>query len=231
MKQWFQFKEAHQNEFYTQNRGDLMILKGFTSDVLGNIRSSLLEMKIPLQLIKFVLYSRDYENVTMITQKRIKGGGIQYFFHFEYPEGMEPFPIPEALKQQALPVRSPEKAEKNFIALTEMKGTAGVIQSFVPTLKDNKADKINEILNNSEFRKPTKTFKEIIPNYSESLAIYCKCGEIARIEDVHVGSWKNQFDFYLFEAESCNCGEKVYALSLMDENERVPDEFKDIFKD
>lgn len=232
MKQWFNFKQEHKNEFYTQNREDLMILKGFTADVLANIRSSLLEMKIPLQLIKFVLYSRDYENLNLITQKQIKGGK-QYYFHCEYPEGMEPFPIPDALKQQyqEQPTRTQQAPEKNFIVLSEIKSKEGVINSFVPTLKDNLADEINEILNNSEFTKPDKEFNEIIPEYSEDLAIYCKCGEMTKIDNVNIGNWKDQFKFYLFEGTICDCGESVYALSKMDEDTKVPDELKDIFND
>jgi hypothetical protein len=34
----------------------------------------------------------------------------------------------------------------------------------------------------------------------------------------------------LFQGEECNCGETVYALSLMDENAGVPEELKEIFQ-
>ncbi len=110
-----------------------------------------------------------------------------------------------------------------------MKGTDGIITNFVPTLKDNLADKINETLNNSEFVKASKTFEEIIPNYSELLPIYCVCGEVAEIKNIQICNWKDQFKFYLFEGKKCNCGDKIYALSLMDETTEVPDELKEIF--
>ncbi|MHA1726701.1 MAG: hypothetical protein ACTSYC_06015 [Promethearchaeota archaeon] len=233
MRQWFTFKEEHRTDFYMENREDIMILKGFTGDILANLRSSLLEMKIPLQLIKFMLYSQDYENLTLITQKRMRGGGVQYYYHFEYPEGMEPFPIPEQLKQayQTRAQPSSKESEKNFIILTEMKGKDGVITSFVPALRENLAEKINNVLNNSEFQKVSKEFAEIIPSYSEEMAIYCKCGEIVEIKDIHESTWKNQFKFYLFEGFPCKCGEKVYVLSKMDETAEVPAELKDIFED
>ena len=110
-----------------------------------------------------------------------------------------------------------------------MKGKDGIIDYFVPALKDKFAEEINDMLNDSEFSKSPKSFKEIIPNYSDNMAIYCICGEIAEISNVQICNWKNQFKFYLFEGEPCNCGESVYAISLMDESNEIPDELKDIF--
>jgi hypothetical protein len=85
------------------------------------------------------------------------------------------------------------------------------------------------MLSDSQFEQPNLTFKEIIPNYSENLGIYCICGDLAKIEVVNICNWKDQFRFYLFESESCKCGEQVYAISLMDENTEIPTELKDIF--
>ena len=156
---------------------------------------------------------------------------MQYFYSFAYPEGVEPIPIPEQLQRYQEPIISGkrEKVEKNFIVLTDMKGKNGIISSFVPTLKDSLADKINDLLNNSKFSKSPHDFKTIIPNYSENLAIYCVCGEVAIIRNVQVCNWKDQFEYYLFEGKECKCGESVYALSLMDESTEVPEEIRDIF--
>ncbi|MFX1280689.1 MAG: hypothetical protein ACFFA3_15040 [Promethearchaeota archaeon] len=231
VKKWFQFKEQNKNEVYTENREDIMILKSFAGELLNNIRSRLLELEVPLQLIKFTLFSRDYENLNLLNQRSIRGF-MQYFFTFDYPPGMEPMPIPENLKRYQEPViseRTKEKPEKNFIVLTEMKGSNGTIEYFVPTLKDMQADKINKLLNECEFTKALNDFKTIIPNYSDTLAIYCVCGEIAEIESVQICNWKKQFEFYLFEAQECKCNESVYALSLMDDSTEIPEEFKDIF--
>ena len=89
---------------------------------------------------------------------------------------------------------------------------------------------INDMLNNSEFNKAPNDFSIIMPNYSEQMAIYCVCGEVAEIKTVQICNWKNEFKFYLFEAEECKCGDQVYALSLMDESAEIPDELKDIFR-
>ena len=70
-----------------------MVLKDFAGDVLENIRLGLLDMKVPLQIIKFVLHSRDYANMTLLNQSTSRGSK-QYFFSYDYPPGMEPFPIP-----------------------------------------------------------------------------------------------------------------------------------------
>ncbi|MEE9376437.1 MAG: hypothetical protein V3V33_00190 [Candidatus Lokiarchaeia archaeon] len=232
VKKWFAFKEQNKNQIYTENKADIMVLKNFTGETLDNVRARLLELKVPLQLIKFTLNSRDYENITLINQKNIRGT-MQYFYTFEYPQGVEPFPIPQQLIQYQQPIipekRKPEKLEKNFVVLTEMKGKDGNVNDFVPTLKDNLAEKINDMLNNSEFSKASIDFTAIIPNYSEKIAIFCICGEVVEINVVQICNWKNQFKFYLFEGEPCNCGETVYAISLMDESAEIPEELKDIF--
>ena len=110
-----------------------------------------------------------------------------------------------------------------------MKGSNGIIDYFVPTLKDAQAEKINKLLNECEFVKAPNDFTTIIPNYAESLSIYCVCGEIAEIDNVQICNWKSQFKFYLFETKECKCEESVYALSLMDDSTEVPEEFKEIF--
>ncbi|MFX0043978.1 MAG: hypothetical protein ACFE8L_13780, partial [Candidatus Hodarchaeota archaeon] len=232
VKKWFQFKEQNKNQMYADNREDIMILKSFASEVLDNVRSKLLDLKVPLQLIKFTLSSRDYENLKMISHKNVRGIN-QFFYTFDYPAGMEPIPIPENLLQYQQPI-FPEKAktekhEKNFIVLTNMRGHSGVINNFIPTLKDSLAEKINDMLNECDFSKAPQDFKAIIPSYSPSLAIFCLCGDIANIRNVQICNWKNQFKFYLFEAKECKCGESIYALSLMDEADEVPEELNEIF--
>ena len=193
VKKWFQFKEETRNELYTKNRDDILVLKSYIAEVLANIRYNLLELKVPLELIKFSLFNRDYEDLNVINQKQLKGL-TEYYVSFAYPEGMEPFPIPENLQQQYNQPIFPErkkrdKAEKNFIVLTEMKGKNGVISSFVPGLKDNLADKINQMLSDSEFSDAELGFSEIIPNYSTDAIIYCLCGEIVNISTVNICRW------------------------------------------
>jgi len=228
LKKWSTFKEENKNEIYTQNREDIMVIKSFVGELLNNIRAKLLQEKVPLQLIKFVLHSRDYENLKLLNTKNIRGLS-QYYFSFEYPEGMEPFVVPETLKQYQQPEFEKEKPEKNFIVLKELKAKDGVIESFVPTLREDLSKQINEILNQSEFSDSSKEFDEIIPNYSNEMAIYCVCGEIVEISNVQISNWKDKFEFYLFEGKECNCGETVYAISLMDDSTEVPEELKDIF--
>ena len=228
LRKWHQFKEEHRNEFYSDNRSDVMILKGCTQEFLDNIRNKLIDLKVPLQLIKFVLHSRDFENLDLINEKTHRGAH-QYFFSFAYPEGMEPFPIPDIILQQQPELMDGDKPEKNFIVLTEMKGKSGIISSFIPTLKTELSDKINTMLNECDFTSAPTNFKEIIPNYSLDLGIFCLCGEITEIINSKICNYKSQFKFYLFEAEKCECGEKIYALSLMDEVDKIPDELKEIF--
>jgi hypothetical protein len=235
VKKWQEFKEENKMDYYSANREDIMILKGFVADVLENIRSKLLELKVPLQLIKFVLHSRDYENLEVINQKTQRGTS-QYFLQFQYPEGVEPYPIPDAIAQQyqaserSQEINKEEIPEKNFIVFKNIKAEDGIITSFVPTLKDNLADEINNMLNECKFTKATDDTSIILPNYSPEMAIYCICGEVVEIENVQICNWKEMFKFYLFEGKECDCGEKVYALSMMDENQEIPEELENIFK-
>ncbi len=231
-KKWYNFKEQNKMDIYTTNREDIMILKGFINEVLENVRSRLIELKVPLELIKFVLNSNDYDAVKVLNQKVEKGTRV-YYVRFDYPSGIEPFPIPEELARQYIP---PEKtlekiaeAEKNFIVLENIEAEGGVIESFIPTLKDSLAEPINEMLNNCEFKKASKDIESILPNYSTEMAIYCKCGEMVNIKGIQICTWKKDFNFYLFEGEICDCGEKVYALSLMDKKQDIPKELKKIF--
>ncbi|MFW9824595.1 MAG: hypothetical protein ACFFE4_16755, partial [Candidatus Thorarchaeota archaeon] len=228
VKKWYQFKEQNKDQIYAENRDDIMILKSFTGELLNNIRARLIELGVPLQLIKFTLFSMDYENLELINQRSVRGF-TQYFYTFEYPEGMAPFPIPENLQKYQQPGKKVEKPEKNFIVLTEMKSKDGVITSYIPTLKDILADKINSVLNECEFEKASEDFNKIIPDYPESNPIYCVCGEVAIIKNTQVCIWKKTFKFYLFEGEECKCGESIYVLSLMDESTDIPEELKDIF--
>ncbi len=230
LKKWMRFKEENKNEVYTQNREDIMVLKSFVNDILINIRTKLIELEVPLQLIKFGLYSRDYENLQLINQRMMRGIS-QFYFIFEYPEGMEPFPIPKSLQQYQQPLFPEKKYEKNFIVLTEMKGKDGIVLTFVPSLKDKLAKQINQMLNDSEFSESPLNFKEIIPDYSKEMGIYCVCGELANITNVQICNWKNEFKYYLFQGEECKCGESIYAVSVMDEQAEIPEELKEIFLD
>ncbi|MFX1458619.1 MAG: hypothetical protein ACFFBT_04050, partial [Promethearchaeota archaeon] len=230
LKKWLRFKEENKNEVYTQNREDIMVLKSFVNDILNNIRTKLIELKVPLDLIKFGLHSRDYENLQLINQRMMRGVS-QFYFVFEYPEGMERFPIPESLQQYQQPLFPEKKYEKNFIVLTEMKGKEGIILTFVPSLKVELAKQINQMLNESEFSESPLNFEEIIPDYSKEMGIYCVCGELADITNVQICNWKNQFKFYLFQGKECKCGESIYAVSVMDEQAEIPEELQEIFLD
>ena len=227
LRKWTRFKEENRTEVYTQNREDVMVLKSFVGDVLNNIRTKLLELKVPLQLIKFVLHSSGYENLQLINQKTYRGL-TQYYYTFAYPEGMEPIPLPENLRGLDTP-KETEAPENNFIVLTEVKAENGIISSFVPSLRDKLAVDINDMLNESEFENSSIDFTKIIPNYGKGLEIYCKCGEPSEIVNVQECTWKNEFKYYLFEGVRCNCGEKVYAISLMDSNAVVPEKLQHIF--
>jgi hypothetical protein len=230
LRKWTRFKEENRTEVYTQNREDVMVLKSFVGDVLNNIRTKLIELKVPLQLIKFVLHSSGYENLKLIDQKAFRGV-TQYYYTFAYPEGMEPLPLPENLRtlDTSNTSKESEPPEQNFIVLSELKAENGIITSFVPSLRDKLAGDINAMLNESEFENAPMDFTKIIPNYGENLAIYCKCGELSEIVNVQECTWKNEFKYYLFEGVRCNCGEKVYALSLMDSNEVIPEKLQHIF--
>ncbi|MBY9017876.1 MAG: hypothetical protein KGD66_03490 [Candidatus Lokiarchaeota archaeon] len=233
LRKWTKFKEENRNDIYTENRDDIAVLKSYVQEVLSNIRDKLLGLKVPLQLIKFVLHSADYENLELVNQKTLKGL-TQYYYTFAYPPGMDPIPIPENLQQLSSPIstkkKKHEKAEQNFIVLTDIKAKEGVIEEFTPRLRKEISNQINEMLNESDFASAPIDFAKIIPAYGKDVNIYCECGEVAEIINVQICTWKNEFQYYLFESARCNCGDKVYVLSLTDDiSSSVPEELRDIF--
>ena len=233
LRKWAKFKEENRNDIYTENRDDIAVLKSYVQEVLSNIRDKLLGLKVPLQLIKFVLHSADYENLELVNQKTLKGL-TQYYYTFAYPPGMDPIPIPENLQQLSSPIstkkKKHEKAEQNFIVLTDIKAKEGVIEEFTPRLRKEISNQINEMLNESDFASAPIDFAKIIPAYGKDVNIYCECGEVAEIINVQICTWKNEFQYYLFESARCNCGDKVYVLSLTDDiSSSVPEELRDIF--
>jgi len=232
LRKWSKFKEENRNDIYTVNRDDIAVLKSYVQEVLDNIRDKLLDIKVPLQLIKFVLHSADYENLNLINQKTFKGL-TQYYYTFAYPPGMEPIPIPENMKQLDQPIsiktKKPEEAEQNFVVLTDIKAKEGVIEQYVPRLRKDIADQINNMLNESDFASAPIDFTKIIPSYVKEGNIYCECGEVVEIINVQICTWKNEFQYYLFESARCNCGEKMYILSVTDDTHNVPEKLRDIF--
>ncbi|TFF99639.1 MAG: hypothetical protein EU541_04440 [Promethearchaeota archaeon] len=225
-KKWYSFKDENKLALFERYRSDIMILKNFAGDVLKNVRSDLIQYKVPLELIKFILSSRDYETVDVIKKKSQKNV-TQYLVNFKYPPDVGPFPIPESLTQMAeIPS---EEVERNFVLLENINIQDGEIKEFIPTLKEKKAAKINTMLNNSEFSELKEDIESILPNYSPEMAIFCKCGEMVELKNYRKATWKDQFGFYLFEGKTCECGEKMYAISLMDANQEVPKELRDIF--
>ena len=120
-RKMYNFQEEHKNELYTENREDLIVLKGYINEILENIRSSLLEKKVPLQVIKFQLLSGDYASIQVIKQQVMRGmtGQKQNLVCFDYPQGMEPIPIPEQWKQStSVPGQKKiEKLERIFVLI------------------------------------------------------------------------------------------------------------------
>jgi hypothetical protein len=225
-KKWYTFKDEQKMNLFEKQRSDIMILKNFAGEVLENVRSNLINLEVPLELIKFILSSRDYETVEVIKRKAQRNV-TQYLVNFKYPPDVEPFPIPASLSEIA--EKPPEGVEENFVVLENLNVENGQIREFIPTLKEKKATEINAMLNNCEFSEASDDIDTILPNYSPEMAIFCKCGEMVEIENVRVAKWKDQFEFYLFEGKTCECGEKIYALSLKEADQDVPRDLEGIF--
>lgn len=225
-KKWYSFKDEQKMELFEKYRSDIMILKNFAGEVLENVRSNLIDLEVPLELIKFILSSRDYETVDIIKRKSQKNV-TQYLVKFKYPPDVEPFPIPADLTQ--IVDETPEEVERNFVVLENINIEDGQIKEFIPTLKEKMATEINAMLNNCEFSKADEDVETLLPNYSPEMAIFCKCGEMVEIETIRLANWKGQFEFYLLEGKPCKCGEKVFALSLKEGNKDIPRELEGIF--
>ncbi|MFX1396703.1 MAG: hypothetical protein ACFFAS_06620 [Promethearchaeota archaeon] len=234
IKKWSEFIEGNKNELYQLNRDDLIVIKQLINSLFQNTRDMLLEKKIPLEIIKFRLLSSDYDCLKVEAQDTIRGRQLQsgVLVSFEYPEGVDPIPLPEEFEKLIKPLKKrKEKLEKNFVLLSNPIIENGIIKSFVPTLKVNLANEINSLLNQCSFELAKDEIDEIIPNYSPENSIYCVCGEIMEIRSIQICNWKDIFKFYLIEGKECSCGEMIYALSLMDVNSKIPETLEEIFSD
>lgn len=234
IKKWAAFREENKNELYQANREDLIVLKKFNNSLLENTRAHLLDKNIPLEIVKFQLFSSDYDCLKVESSDALRGrpGEMIQVVSFEYPEGIDPIPIPQELLSSLKTTVTPrESSEKNFIVLSNVKFENGVITEFIPTLKDYLSNEINGILNNCSFELASENVKDIIPNYSPDMGIYCVCGELVEISSVQMCNWKDKFSFYLFEGKDCSCGEKVFALSLINLKYEIPEELTNIFLD
>lgn len=229
MKKWNAFKEENKKYFYQENREVILHIKDYVQIILDDIRSTLLDKKIPLQIIKFSLTSNDYKNITLLGEHSMRGI-TQYSFTFEYPPGIEPFEIPEIMKKSVMaqPTTKSIDERDHFLVLKNVKISNGEIESFVVELKDDFKETINSLLNACDFEK-AKDFSLLMPNYTPETAIHCVCGDIAEFSNVQKGIWKD-FKFYLFESEVCKCGETIYVLSIIEENAQIPSKWEKIFK-
>jgi len=232
VQKWNAFKEENKKYFYQENREEILRIKDYIQVALDDIRSTLLDKKVPLQIIKFSLSSSDYKNVKLLNEYTTRGV-TQYFFTFEYPPGVEPFPIPELIKKvYTAPSEVPNERD-HFLVLKNIVIVNEEIEKFEVELKDDLKEDINNLLNACEFEKG-KDFSLIMPNYTPETAIHCVCGEIAEFSNVQRCSWKDKeteetFEFYLFESDKCKCGEKVYVLSPMEEKAKISGKWIKIF--
>ena len=94
MKKWNVFKEKNKTILREKNNDDMENLHTFIQEIIDDVRDRLLANKLPLQLVNFVLFSKQYHNVKLVREQNINGT-ITCIYELEYPEGVTPFPFPK----------------------------------------------------------------------------------------------------------------------------------------
>ena len=92
MKKWNVFKEKNKTILREKNNDDMENLHTFIQEIIDDVRDRLLANKVPLQLVNFVLFSKQYHNVKLVREQNINGT-ITCIYELEYPEGVTPFPL------------------------------------------------------------------------------------------------------------------------------------------
>jgi hypothetical protein len=73
MKKWNIFKNAHKPELQTHESADIENIRVFIQDILDDARDRMIQNKIPLHHVNFILFSRDYKNTKVMQSQDIRG--------------------------------------------------------------------------------------------------------------------------------------------------------------
>ncbi len=237
LKKWVEIKEELENKLFESKKEDMEDIKIFIQYILDDIRERLLERKLPLQVINFMLLSQDYENVKIVSTQDMRNIK-HYILQFKYPEGMQPFEVPDQVKEKMrmqAGALSPEEEDDNdeFIVLKNpvFNQEGELVEYEVMHPKPITVEGIEELLNDSEFIDVERP-ELVIPNFDSNEKIKCECQEPIQFETMKTSETVFQdqrLEFYLLIGKKCKCGKNPFVVFISPGVPQTPDELVDIF--
>ncbi|UYP43798.1 hypothetical protein NEF87_000083 [Candidatus Lokiarchaeum ossiferum] len=229
-KRWEKFKLAHTKTVLEQERTNIQDLKTFIQDLINDTRERLLDNKVTLDKIQFVLVSNDYENVQFIrSQGGTRGQPLSSVYQFSYPEGMGPSNVQSNYGKSGIP----EDDNDSFVLLKNATfdddGTLSEYLAEYPSKNDFQLPEA--LLGVSKFTSVDDP-RVVIPSFQSNSRILCECGEPIKFTEMKSCSsaLHNNFEFYLVIGEKCKCGLNPFVLFNSPGNAQVPDGLKPIFE-
>jgi hypothetical protein len=240
MKKWELFKTQNKELLLEQQQSNLAELRSFIQEVMNDARQRMFDNKIPLQMVRFILFSKDYQHV-QVTDTQTMRGTTHYIMQFEYEPGMEPFQLPgtptDAYEDStSTTTGNPVGAEDTdvFVILKKAEfNDDGVLINYEVYFPPQELYGIIEnMLANSDFTNVQKP-ADIIPTFAANKSIFCDCGESIKFTEMkYVVSKENStkgFEFYLIIGKKDTCGKSPYVLFPSPGNKSVPESLKYLF--
>jgi len=222
-KKWNAFVAESMPEFTEQAGSQIKVLQEFNQELIFDLRDNLLANHLPLQIIRFVLHSNEYQGLKLIEESPVQNQ-TQYLFEIAYPPGMEPIeamPLPQTVEPE-----SDDHDEFASFVIIEFEGESIKDYSFNYLPRDS-YDAVNEMLNETTFA-DDKQARDFMADLN-SLDLACRCGAPLVITDCKLCKWEKniEFNFFFATSEKCNCGEITYVLCA--DPKDVPEQLRDFF--
>jgi hypothetical protein len=240
---WQNFVKENKDSLENENFEIFLAIRKYNQLLLDDLRELLLINKIPLQVFTFYMDSAQYENMIVKDSMNFRGN-VQYVVQFEYPPGIEPFPLPPQMQSlqnqqpnssQAEQSRSPavqESIDIFHVLHQPSYNSEGQLLDFTQKLVSFETeDLVHDMLNNSTIKK-IKDAERVIPFFKRNDKLECQCKEklILNVLAYNQVNGTN-FDYYFVESKKCPiCGANNYILFETANNEPKPDQYKKIFE-
>ncbi|MHA1718063.1 MAG: hypothetical protein ACTSWX_08085 [Promethearchaeota archaeon] len=229
MKKWQKFKDAHNQEFKDMQKDREEEIKIFIQDLIDDTRDRLISNNISIKGIQFLLYSKDYDNITLVREQQSKIGDVQFLVHFKNIEGMDETPgtygksgIPEDDENDQFIVLKNAQFDDDG-HLTEFN------QSFLP--KD-RYEFVEALLGGSKFHDVDNP-NYVLKNFESYDNIKCDCGESVKLQDLKTceSILHEHFEYYLIIGAKCSkCGKNPFIIFNSPGNKEIPSGLKSLFE-
>ncbi len=229
-KKWEVFKTAHTRTVIEQESANINDLKIFVQDLINDTRERLLDNKVALEKIQFMLLSNDYKNVQFVrSQGGTRGVPLSSVYQFEFPEGMGPVGPQANYGKSGIP----EDDNDSFVLLRNATfDDEGSLSEFTAEYPSKDDFQLPEALLGASKFSSVEDPRVVIPSFQNNTRILCECGEPIKFSEMKscTSALHNNFEFYLVIGEKCKCGLNPFVLFNSPGNEKIPDGLRPVFE-